>query len=101
MTKRDGSVWAQLSKDLTWDWRVTETHNDSLEMDEWTIEGTDPKDGRRYFCRRCLTHEAEILHGTNRTHQDVLFALYDMARHFEVEGSKPFELRVAEALMED
>ena len=46
MTKRDGSVWAQLSKDLTWDWRVTETHNDSLEMDEWTIEGRDPTDGR-------------------------------------------------------
>jgi len=101
MTKRDGSVWAQLSKDLTWDWRVTETHNDSLEMDEWTIEGRDPTDGRRYFCRRGLTHEAEILYGTNRTHEDLLFALYDVARHFEIEGTKPFELRVAEALMED
>ena len=101
MSPRDEKVWWKLSRDLNWEWVVSEEHLDQYALDEWRISAVNPKDGQRWVAKRNVTHEAECPYGIHRTHEAALFALFDVARRLESESKKSFELRVAEALMED
>lgn len=94
-------LWAKLTRNLTWEWQLSEWDDLPHDGDVWEIEGLNPKDGRRYGVRIFVPHHQELHYGTRRVFERVLEDLLGRAEVMEVEGRKSLELLVAEALMED